>query len=382
MAAASHNEAILHHRQNPNIIKTKATLAHKYLSVSIPYHQSSSRLSQQRSNVFTNDLTSHRPSIIIGPNPPYNAMPQSPARTRKCEVACDGRSDEMHLEQAIQNCNNGGHIVLAASQSCIMSREMRLENLQNIDIELQGNISFKCNPNGHAPLMSLQGVDVNLYGNGTIDGGGPQYWKKGKNSVRPNLLEISLDGGSVIGLHLADPPMMFVILRTSRNVLVSNLYLEAKARGTLQAYNSDGIDPSDSTNIVIQNSVIENDDDCVAIKAGSSFIVVQGLRCINSHGISIGSLGQRPLDTVEHVKVTNCEFEGGLAAARIKTLSGNNDGLISDVQYANIHVHNVVNAIEVNQCYETLKTCHSNPVSRCLHCIHHLIPKTVWYQDT
>jgi len=43
---------------------------------------------------------------------------------------------------------------------------------------------------------------------------------------------------------------------------------------------------------VIQNSVIDNGDDCVSFKPNSTDVVVQGLRCNGSHGISVGSLGQ------------------------------------------------------------------------------------------
>lgn len=43
---------------------------------------------------------------------------------------------------------------------------------------------------------------------------------------------------------------------------------------------------------MIQNSVIDNGDDCVSFKPNSTDVVVQGLRCNGSHGISVGSLGQ------------------------------------------------------------------------------------------
>ncbi len=54
----------------------------------------------------------------------------------------------------------------------------------------------------------------------------------------------------------------------------------------------DGWDLYRSDAIVIQNSYISNDDDCVSFKPNSTNIVVQNLVCIGSHGISVGSLGQ------------------------------------------------------------------------------------------
>ena len=54
----------------------------------------------------------------------------------------------------------------------------------------------------------------------------------------------------------------------------------------------DGWDLYRSDAIVIQNSYISNDDDCVSFKPNSTNIVVQNLVCTGSHGISVGSLGQ------------------------------------------------------------------------------------------
>jgi galacturan 1,4-alpha-galacturonidase len=54
----------------------------------------------------------------------------------------------------------------------------------------------------------------------------------------------------------------------------------------------DGWDLYRSDAIVIQNSYISNDDDCVSFKPNSTNVVVQNLVCTGSHGISVGSLGQ------------------------------------------------------------------------------------------
>jgi hypothetical protein len=61
-----------------------------------------------------------------------------------------------------------------------------------------------------------------------------------------------------------------------------------------------------SDNIVIQNSYINNGDDCVSFKPNSTNIVVQNLACNGSHGISVGSLGQYPgeVDIVKNIFVS------------------------------------------------------------------------------
>jgi galacturan 1,4-alpha-galacturonidase len=61
-----------------------------------------------------------------------------------------------------------------------------------------------------------------------------------------------------------------------------------------------------SDNIVIQNSHIDNGDDCVSFKPNSTNIVVQNLICNGSHGISVGSLGQYKgeVDIVKNIYVS------------------------------------------------------------------------------
>ena len=61
-----------------------------------------------------------------------------------------------------------------------------------------------------------------------------------------------------------------------------------------------------SDNIVIQNSRIDNGDDCVSFKPNSTNIVVQNLICNGSHGISVGSLGQYvgEVDIVKNIYVS------------------------------------------------------------------------------
>jgi galacturan 1,4-alpha-galacturonidase len=90
------------------------------------------------------------------------------------------------------------------------------------------------------------------------------------------------------------------------------------------AKNTDGWDTYKSDSIVIQNSIINNGDDCVSFKPNSTNIVVQGLQCNGSHGISVGSLGQYigEVDIVENVYVYNISMANASDGARIKVWPG------------------------------------------------------------
>ena len=86
----------------------------------------------------------------------------------------------------------------------------------------------------------------------------------------------------------------------------------------------DGWDTYRSSAITIQNSIIQNGDDCVSFKPNSTDIVVQNLACTGSHGISVGSLGQYPdaIDIVENVYIANINMTNASDGARIKVWPG------------------------------------------------------------
>lgn len=144
--------------------------------------------------------------------------------------------------------------------------------------------------------------------------------------------------------------------------------------------NTDGWDLYQSDNIVIQNSIINNGDDCLALKANSTNVVVQGLQCNGSHGISIGSLGEElgEIDIVENVYIYNNSLSNSTegAAIRLKVVPNinprnpNNDdgggsGYIRNVTYDTFQAIDVPYAIAIDQCYDydNETYCNQYPVS-------------------
>lgn len=62
------------------------------------------------------------------------------------------------------------------------------------------------------------------------------------------------------------------------------------SNGLPAAHNSDGFDVSSSKGVRIRDSVVANQDDCVAVTSGDG-IIVDNMWCNGSHGLSIGSVG-------------------------------------------------------------------------------------------
>jgi len=117
------------------------------------------------------------------------------------------------------------------------------------------------------------------------------------------------------------------------------------------ARNTDGIDPSSSTNVTIRNCYIATGDDNVAIKSGpagpSANITVADNHFYSGHGMSIGS---NTNGGVNHVQVTNLSLQGTDNGIRIKS-DRSRGGLVEDVTYEGICMRDVANPIVLNSQY-------------------------------
>ena len=94
-------------------------------------------------------------------------------------------------------------------------------------------------------------------------------------------------------------------MANSTDVVFDSLDISGYSMSKNVAKNTDGWDVYRSSNVVIQNSVVNNGDDCVSFKPNSTEILVQNMHCNGSHGISVGSLGQYvgEVDIVQNVLV-------------------------------------------------------------------------------
>ena len=263
--------------------------------------------------------------------------------------------------------------------------------------------SFKQTFQNATTFFQLGGEDVNVYGGGTIDGNGQIWYDLYASNIyilRPILFgTIGLKGGSISDLNLLFSPQYYNFVANSSDVVFSNISISGASVSANVAKNTDGWDTYRSSNIVIQNSNINNGDDCVSFKPNSTDIIVQNLICNGSHGISVGSLGQYigEVDIVENIYVRPClallssltyhsrvirqvyniSMSNASDGARIKvwpglpsTLSGDlqgggGTGAVSNVTYDTVEITNVDYAIEITQCYgqKNLTLCNQYPSS-------------------
>ncbi|KAL1304063.1 hypothetical protein AAFC00_000498 [Neodothiora populina] len=337
-----------------------------------------------------------RPEIVFSPKQPFKPFPSSLARTKDCVVAThgDGKTDDSPaILSAIKECNPGGHVVFSSGKTYIIGTALDLTNLTHVDLDIQGTIQFTNDTDywqKHAfklifqnatSFFQLGGEDVNVYGGGTIDGNGQAWYDlyaKDIYILRPLLFGVTgLHGGSISNLNMRYSPQYYNFIANSTNVVYSDINISGYSKSKNLAKNTDGWDTYRSSNIVIQNSVINNGDDCVSFKPNSTEILVQNLFCNGSHGISVGSLGQYAgeTDIVENVLVYNTSMHNASDMARIKVWPGSAAALSGDLQggggtgrvnnitYDTMTVTNVDYAIEITQCYgqKNLTACNEFP---------------------
>ncbi|KAL1202527.1 putative polygalacturonase [Cardamine amara subsp. amara] len=194
-------------------------------------------------------------------------------------------------------------------------------------------------------FTNIEGLVVE--GNGEIHGQGSSWWEH-KGSSRPTALKFkSCNNLRLSGLNHVDSPMAHIHINECNDVTISNLRISAPESSP----NTDGIDVSSSSNVIIQDCLIATGDDCIAINSGTSNIRISGIDCGPGHGISIGSLGKDgETARVENVCVQNCNFRGTMNGARIKTWQGGS-GYARMITFHGITLDNVENPIIIDQLY-------------------------------
>ena len=124
----------------------------------------------------------------------------------------------------------------------------------------------------------------------------------------------------------------------------------ARSNGLPASHNSDGFDLASTNDTKVRDSVVINQDDCVAITSGNN-IVINNMYCNGSHGLSIGSVGGKSNNNVTNMVFSNSVVLNAENGARIKT-NENTTGYINNILFENIRVENIsIYGIDIQQDY-------------------------------
>ncbi|ETW74816.1 glycoside hydrolase family 28 protein, partial [Heterobasidion irregulare TC 32-1] len=281
-----------------------------------------------------------------------------------------GGDDAPAFVKAVWTCDT---VIVPKDTTIGIGTRMNMTGVSNKHISVQGTVKFTDDISywisnafffefqNQSTFWVLGGENIVLDGKGTLDGSGQAWYDAfASNStlVRPIMLTI-LNGNDVKiqDIRELNGPNWNNLVYQSNNVVYDNITIDAQSTSKNTAKNTDGWDTYRSDNVVIQNSVINNGDDCVSFKPNSTNILVANLQCNGSHGISVGSLGQYPgiFDIVQNVTAVNITMSNAQNGARIKAWAGPNvgGGIVKNVTFQDFFETNVDNPLIVDQCYMT-----------------------------
>jgi polygalacturonase len=214
-------------------------------------------------------------------------------------------------------------------------------------------------------LLAEQAPGSGIMGDGSIDGRGGatllglkvSWWDLAKEakikdlsqSVTRLLIVRQSDNFTLYRITLRNSPNFHVSVERTNGFTAWGV----KIKTPKTARNTDGIDPSSSTNVTIAYCDIDTGDDNIAIKAGAAGpaanMTIAHNRFYAGHGMSIGSGTD---GGVNHVRVSDLSIDGADNGIRIKS-DRSRGGVVQDVAYQNVCMRNVQNPIVLTSMYTT-----------------------------
>ncbi|KAJ8945271.1 hypothetical protein NQ318_016040 [Aromia moschata] len=189
-----------------------------------------------------------------------------------------------------------------------------------------------------------------------LDGRGALYWDGigDKGPPKPFFMIIAVTNSVFRNINLLNCPHHCTIINGSDGVTLTGWNIDCSYGDEHGGHNTDGFDVVSGNNVVIKDSTVVNQDDCVAVNQGFN-MSFSGLRCSGSHGISI-SVGFSKTsfydNTVRNITYSNCTLSNSINAIHIKTHNDGGPGEIEDVTYEDIAFSDIINfAISIQQDY-------------------------------
>ncbi|KAJ7859834.1 pectin lyase fold/virulence factor [Mycena olivaceomarginata] len=267
---------------------------------------------------------------------------------RKVGTRCTGEIFSLADVAAAQECTtiNIAGFTVPAGQTFSLSPP------DGAVVSMTGQITFAVTP-WAGPLMVIRGNNITFNGNShNLVGNGDQYWDGlgGSGGIQKPAPMITLDmSGTFENVVILNSPQRAVAINTDgltvSGVTVNNAagaVANSRSAGKPAGANTDAspqeadaatltFRPSAANNIVIQNSVVTNQDDCLAINRGTN-IKFTGNSCTGGHGISIGSISSNTV--VSGVTISNNVVTNNGNALRIKTDATATGSTVSNIVYS------------------------------------------------
>jgi polygalacturonase len=213
------------------------------------------------------------------------------------------------------------------------------------------------------PDGSLGAVDGR--GEDTLVGSTQSWWDIAQTAAsggeQNNPILVEGDGVNDITIYqveLENSPMYHVYIENGYGLTVWGVEINTPAT----ARNTDGVDPVSESDVTIKDDMIQNGDDCVAVKSNpgtpSANITVDDVNCYGSHGLSVGSQTAGGIYNVlfENSTLNGYDSLGNLSVSdtgiQIKS-DANSGGLTDRVTYTDICMTNIKHLLIFNPHYSS-----------------------------
>jgi polygalacturonase len=222
---------------------------------------------------------------------------------------------------------------------------------------------------GCRPFISINDAkDVGIMGDGVIDGRGYakllgkdySWWEMARKAEPKN--ERYFTTRMIVASHADGLVLYRITLHNSTNFHVSvnqtngftawGVHLLTPTTKGMDARNTDGIDPGSSTNVTVAHSWIDNGDDNIAIKTGTTHMSVLDNHFYSGHGMSIGS---ETYSGDSFLLVNGLTEDHTTSGIRIKS-NVTRGGPVHDLTYQNICMRGVKNPIAISPYYTNQTT--------------------------
>lgn len=253
----------------------------------------------------------------------------------------------------------GVTLLVDAGTALFASRDPRLFDVTPGSCGVVNEKGHGCKP----LILAEDAPESAIMGDGAIDGRGGEtllnqkvtWWDLAHQAKLQDLSQSCFrllvvrhsDGFVLYRITLRNSPNFHVSVERTNGFTAWGVKIDTPRT----ARNTDGIDPSSSTNVSILHSWIRVGDDDVAIKAGSAGpstnISVAHDHFYSGHGMSIGS---ETNGGVNAVRVEDLTIDGADNGIRIKS-DRSRGGLVENVSYDNVCMRDVKNPVVLTPMY-------------------------------
>lgn len=302
----------------------------------------------------------------------------------KFNAGGDGEADDTQaIQAAIMSCPKGGRVVIPKGnykvKTIFLKSDLTLEIQKGATLTYAGAFresavlpgfvgdyylgSWEGNPLDTYTAL-IQGINVenvNIIGEGALDGNGANWWMHPKVKVgawRPRLFQVIHSKNILVqGLTLKNSPSW-----TIHPLFSSQLrFVHLNIQNPKDSPNTDGLDPESCQDVLILGVHFSVGDDCIAIKSGKIYlgkklktpsknIVIRNCSMNYGHGAVV--IGSEMAGGVKNVDVSRCLFNETDRGLRIKTRRGRGvDAIVEGIKFKNIRMTKVLTPFVINGFY-------------------------------